>query len=335
MSKLPAYVKLLRIPGIAGLATPTVIGALSVGVYDPITLLILFIIGGLTASYGFILNDFADVELDSLVKELHGKPLVDGDISTKNAAAISVFLILSSFFFIFLLWRGQPFDEYKFMAAICILLAGLLGAFYDFYGKKIAGSDFFLAISISFIFLFGALSVGKPTDITWIIFLLTFNQSLHMNAVEGGIKDSDHDYKMGVSNLALGSGVRVKGNRIAIPRPFQAFSMTIRLWSAFLLFLPFFLLGYPYHAWQLIILAIATFGVLYFNYRLITLTVFDRSRIQKLIGIQSFLRYSLVPLMLIPILPNMLYSLILIVLPIVWYMIFTSFVGEKLFKPRM
>jgi 4-hydroxybenzoate polyprenyltransferase len=335
MSKIAAYVKLLRIPGIAGLATPTVIGALSVGVYDPFTLLILFIIGALMASYGFILNDFADVELDSLVKELHGKPLVDGDISTKNAAAISVFFILLSFFFVFLLWRGQPFNGYKFMAAVCIVLAGLFGAFYDFYGKKIAGSDFFLAISISFIFLFGALSVGKPTDITWIIFLLTFNQSLHMNAVEGGIKDADHDYKMGVSNLALASGVKVKGDHITIPRSFQVFSMAIRLWSACLLFIPFFLLGYSYQLWQLVILGLATFGVLYLNYRLLVLTVFDRSRIQKLIGTQSFLRYSLVPLMLLPILTTYFYPLFLIVLPIAWYMIFTSFVGEKLFKPRM
>ena len=151
-----------------------------------------------------------------------------------------------SYLFIFILWRGQEFDEFKFMAAICIILAGLMGAFYDFYGKKIAGSDFFLAISISFIFLFGALAVGKPNIITWIIFLLTFNQSLHMNAVEGGIKDSDHDFMMGVSNLALGSGVKVDKDKIFIPNSFKIFSMAIRIFSAILLFIPFLFFDYPY-----------------------------------------------------------------------------------------
>ena len=303
-------------------------------------IIILFIIGALTASYGFILNDFADVELDSLITALKGKPLVDGDISTKNAAAISVFFIMLSYLFIFILWRGQEFDEFKFMAAICILLAGLMGAFYDFFGKKIAGSDFFLAISISFIFLFGALAVGKPNIITWIIFLLTFNQSLHMNAVEGGIKDSDHDFMMGVSNLALGSGVKVNKDKIFIPISFKIFSMAIRIFSAILLFLPFILFNYPYYLWQIIILAISTFLVLFFNAKLVSLKVFDRNLIQRYIGVQSFLRYSLVPIMLISILNSMIdygwiFSIILIFLPIIWYIICTSLVGEKAFKPRM
>jgi len=334
MNKVAAYARLLRIPGLGGLAIPPVIAALTVGVYDFYNLVILFVIGAFVAIYGFVLNDYADVELDKLINELHGKPLVSGDISKKNAIAICVFSILFTFLFIFILWRGETLDNFKFAALICIFLAGILGSFYNLYGKKIVGSDFIVAISVAFVFLFGALSFGEPTVFTWIIFLLTFNNLTHMNAVEGGIKDADHDYMMGVKNIALSSGVKVDGDKIFIPLYFKVFGMGIRSFSAFLLFVPFIFYGYGYYIWQLIILAIATVGAIYFSVKLLSIKTFDRNTIRKYIGIQSFLRYSLVPIMLISVIGAM-YSVILIVFPIVWYIGFAPLLGEKLFKPRM
>ncbi len=334
MNKISAYAKLLRIPGLGALAIPPVIAAITVGVFDLDKLLILFIIGAFAAIYGFILNDYADVELDKLIKELHGKPLVSGDISRKNAIAICIFCILFSFLFIFILWYGSTLDIYKFAALLCILLAGFFGSIYNLYGKKIVGSDFLVAVSMSFVFLFGALSFGIPTLLTWIIFILTFNQTLHMNAVEGGIKDSDHDFIMRVNNIALRSGVKVDGNKIFIPHHFKAFGMGIRLFSAFLLFVPFVFFGYEYNLGQIIVLAVATLGVIYFSIKLLSIKTFDRDAIRKYIGLQSFLRYSLVPIMLVSVI-GILYSVILIIFPIVWYIIFTPLLGEKLFKPRM
>lgn len=334
MNKISAYAKLLRIPGLGALAIPPVIAAITVGVYDFYNLLILFVIGAFAAIYGFILNDYADVELDKLIKELHGKPLVSGDISRKNAITICVFCILFAFLFIFILWHGKTLDNFKFAAIICIILAGVLGSIYNLYGKKIAGSDFFVAISMGLVFLFGALSFGRPTILIWIIFLLTFNQTLHMNAVEGGIKDSDHDFIMGVNNIALRSGVKVDKDKIFIPHRFKAFGMGIRLFSTFLLFAPFVFFGYEYNLWQIVVLALATFGVIYFSVKLLSIKTFDRDTIRKYIGLQSFLRYSLVPIMLVSVI-GISYSVILIIFPIAWYIIFTPLLGEKLFKPRM
>lgn len=334
MNKLWAYGKLLRIPGLGALATPTVIGALTVGVFDLSSLVLLFFIGGFAAIFGFILNDYADVELDSLVPELQKKPLVSGDISRKTAVAISVFLIMGTFLLIFMLWRGTELNDTKFWGLFSIFLAGILGSIYNLYGKKIVGSDFLVAISMSFVFLFGAMSVGVPTPVTWVIFWLTFNQTLHMNAVEGGIKDIDHDYKMGVTNIASKAGVYVRGNSLVIPGGFKVFGMGIRLISAVLLFVPFFVFNYAYEVWQLAVLVVCTFLVLFFSMRLIMLKEWDRSKIRRFIGLQSFLRYSLVPIMLISII-GIVPSVILIVLPIGWYIVFTQLFGETLFKPRM
>lgn len=334
MEKISAYAKLLRIPGIGALGTTSVIGALTVGEFDLYNLLIVFLIGSFAAVYGFLLNDYVDVELDTLVDDLKKKPLVSGAVSKKSALMIAILLILITFLLISILYYGKTFDSYKFIGIFCIILAGILGSIYDIYGKKIVGSDFLVSISMSLVFLFGALSFGKPTIITWIIFVLTFNQAIHMNAVAGGIKDADHDYKMGVTNIAMSSGVKVKGNSLFIPNHFKAFGFGIRLFSAILLFAPFVFFGYEFYLWQIVILGFLTFIFLFLSFRFITFKTFDRSKIRKVIGIQSFLRYSLVPIMLIPIIGSIA-SFILIVFPIIWYIVFTPLLGEELFKPRM
>ena len=334
MTKIVAYARLLHIRGLGGLAIPPVIGALTVGVYDIYTLIILFIIGSFTAIYGFVLNDYADVGIDKLQKDHEMKPLVTAELTKRVALIISVFCIIFTFIFIAILWRETPFNSLKSVAILTVIIAALLGGIYNLYGKKIIGSDFLVGISMSFIFLFGAISVGEPTIITWVFFLLVFNQTLHMNAVEGGIKDADHDFIIGVKNIALSSGVKVDGEKIFIPNHFKAFGLAIRIFSAFLFFVPFVVFGYDYYLWQIVLLALLTFVFLYLSVKLVTIKTYDRNTIRKYIGVQSFLGYSLVPIMLISII-GVLYSIILIVLPVVWYMISAPLLEEKLFRPRM
>lgn len=334
MSKITAYARLLRIPGIGGLAIPPVIGAITVGVTDFFSLFIVFVIGALAALYGFILNDYADVEVDRLSKELSGRPLVSGEISKKTALFICVLFVIVTFGLIGFLYYDEAITNLRMGAFLCIIVAFILGSIYDFYGKKIVGSDFLVAVSMALVFLFGALSFGRPNVFTWVIFVLTFNNLLHMNAVEGGIKDSDHDPLIGVKNIASVMGVKVKEGSILIPNGFKVFSINIRLFSSFLLFAPFFIWNRSFEYWQIIILGLFTFGMLFFSLKLLSIKKFDRNLIRKYISIQSFLRYSLVPIMLISFI-GLKFSLLLIVFPIVWYIVFTPLIGEKFLKPRM
>lgn len=332
--KFVEYAKLLRLPGLGGLAIPSVYGAISIGVYDLHLLLLLFIVGAFSAIYGFVLNDYADVELDGLIEELKGKPLVKGTISRKNAVAICVLAIMFAFFFTFLIWHGKELNHYRFAAIASLTMAGILGSIYNLYGKKILGSDFLVAISMSLVFLYGALAVGQELGLlTWTIFFLVFNQTLHMNAVEGGIKDADHDHLMGVKNIASYAGVKVEEERIHVPPLFKAFGIGIRSFSAFLVFLPFFF-GMKYHYWQIALLLLLLLGVFYVEIRLLNLKNFQRAEIRKLIAAAAFLRYSVVPIMLISLI-GIIGGIMLIFLPIVWYVIFTPLLGIKLFQPEM
>jgi len=124
MNDLTAYAKLLRIPGLGGLAIPPVIGALTVNPnIELYTLILLFIIGSLAAIYGFVLNDYVDIDVDKLSNELKGRPLVSGKISQKKAVGICIFCVFFAFLLIFILFYGKVIEGYIFAAVISISLA--------------------------------------------------------------------------------------------------------------------------------------------------------------------------------------------------------------------
>jgi len=239
------YARLLRLPGLGGLSIATVFGAISVGVYDIKTLSILFLIGAFSAVYGFVLNDYADVEVDKLSKDLSNRPLVKGTISKKTALLICIICVIGAMSTIFLFFYKNQINFY--LGVLCIIIIAILGSTYDLFGKRFIGSDFLVALSEALLVIFGALIVlqdGTLNIITWVIFILTFNQLLYMNAVVGGLKDADHDYLMGVKNIALASGIKVaKDNRLIVPMSFKTFGLGIRFFSAVILFIPFAFYG--------------------------------------------------------------------------------------------
>jgi len=332
------YVKFLRLPGLGGLATPAVFGAISVGVTDLPTLLILLIIGAFSVIYGFVLNDWADVDIDKLTPELHERPLVKGTISKKTAIFICFLCVIGAFLTITFLFYKSEITYFKLLAVLCLSFAGFFGSIYNIYGKRIIGSDFLVSFSNGLIVLFGALAVTQQSIInviTWIIFLLTFNQLLYMNAVEGGLKDADHDYKIKVKNIALWMGVKVdENNNMIVPKKFKFFGLGIRFFSAVLVFIPFIFYGYSYEILQLAVLLLLIIGVLYSTIKMLNMKIFDRSKLRKLITSQAYLRYSMVPIMLVSII-GWYGGIILIFYPIVWYILLAPLSGEKAFKPRM
>jgi len=332
------YVRLLRLPGLGGLATPALFGAISVGVMDLHILGVIFLIGCFSTVYGFVLNDYLDVEVDKQTSELYERPLVKGTISKKTALVICVLSLFGTYLTILLFFYSTPITSSKIFAVICITLAGILGSLYNFYSKKIVGADFLVATSEFLMVLFGALAVTQENTIniiTWVIAFLTFNQLLYMNAVDGGVKDADHDYKQNVKNIASVLGVRVKENsEMIIPVGFKIFGICIRCFSGFLVFVPFLFYGYNYELYQVLLLLILIVLVLFFTLRLLNLKKFDRDKIKEIITSEAYLRYSLVPVMLISVI-GLFGSLILIVFPFVWYVLLAPLSGEKLFKPRI
>lgn len=335
-SKIIEYARLLRLPGLGGLSVAPVFGALSTGHVVLSDIVILFVIGALSSIYGFVLNDIIDVNVDKLSKDLMNRPLVKGEISLKTAQLICLLSFTLAFVLIFIFFFETTISFG--LALFAIIGSAVTGSLYNIYGKRIVGSDVLVALSEALLVLFGALVVAplnSMTIFTGIITILTFNQLLYMNAVEGGLKDADHDYLLNVKNIALKSGVIVNpSGTLHVPKSFQLFGIGIRLISIILVFSPFIFFNYPIELWNLVVLILFMLGVLLASEKMLWMKTFKRNKIRKLIIVQTFLRYSLVPLMLIPLVGGQ-WSLTLIFLPFIWYILFTPLIRGKLFTPEM
>lgn len=329
--RISDYARLLRLPGLGGLATAPVFGAMSVGYFDLKGLIVLFFIGTLSTIFGFVLNDIIDVSVDKLSKDLYNRPLVKGTISKNTASAIVIMSFILTFIVIFLFFYNDKLTFY--IGLLCIIISAISGSIYNFYGKKIIGSDIFVGLSEGLLVLFGGYIVlqdGSINILTWVIAILTFNQMFYMNAIENGLKDSDHDYLKKVKNIALKLGVKVdEYKKLNIPLSFKSIGLGIRLFSAGIVFIPFLFYRNSYEFWHIGLLLMFVIFFLILSIRFLSLKKFDRNKIRKLIMGQALVRYMIVPIMLIPFIGN-LYAFILIILPFVWYGVFTNFIVEKL-----
>ena len=329
------YLRLIRLPGALGIALTPVFGAISLVIISLSVLLPLLLIGFFSKIYGFVLNDYMDVSVDRLSKELSQRALVKGTVSKHAALLILLVCFFAAYLAIFIFfYRNTPTFFY---GLICIILADVLGLIYNIYGKRFVGSDFFIALAEAFLFLFGAFMVfetGALGVLTWVLFILIILQVFYENAIEGGLKDVDHDFLRGVKNIALVSGVRVTEDKnVFIPLHFQLIGIGVGVLSVFVLFVPFIFYNIHYELWQISVLIVIVAVVLIQSIRMLLMKHFDRNKLRRLISSGLFFRYSIVPILLVSFV-GVLYAVVLIMLPLVWYLFFSVLIGEKLFEPE-
>jgi 4-hydroxybenzoate polyprenyltransferase len=329
------YMHLLRIPGLIGLAITPVAGALSVGNTSLTMLVALFFIGAISKIYGFVMNDYFDVEVDRLSPDLSQRALVKGTVTKKQALIIIVSCFFIGYIAIFAFFYQHGY--FFFVALLCVIIADVLSFVYNKYGKRFIGSDFLIALAESFFFLFGAAAVlpdGSFSPLVWVLFVILFNEQLYMNAIIGGLKDADHDYQMNVQNIALASGVKVgRENTLVVPLSFKLFGVGERLTSAVLVFVPFLFLGIHYKLWQIVLLTILFVLLIIECMYMLNRQRFDRKELRKLIGLQLITWHSCIPIILVSIV-GPLYPLLLVAAPMLWFIFFSSLMGQKLDAPQ-
>jgi 4-hydroxybenzoate polyprenyltransferase len=333
--KLVEYIKLIRLPGWGAYCITAVFGAITVGVLDPVLLAILFIIGGFVTLYGFVLNDYIDVATDNLSEDLTQRPLVKGSIPRSHALYISIAGVLGAYILIIISMIFGLFIQ-QINTLIVFTIAVILAAIYNIYGKKFPGADVFVAGATAVYCIFGALAVSKTiTPLTWVVTIVTFFQVMYLNAIIGGLKDADHDYKLGVKNIALTFGVKVKEKQLIIPLKFIFLALLFRTGSLIVMYYPIFFIkdGYQYQLWQPIIMGLMFIGVFAATIKMLSLKQFIRNDLRKLISIQAFLRYSIVPVMLLMITGYPI-GIFLIFFPFLWFAIFNRLLYGSSSKPE-
>lgn len=87
--------------------------------------------------FGFVLNEYADLEIDKASSDLVAKPLVRGTVPRGHALIIALGSLIAAYVLAIFFFFKLPVLT---VFTISIALAGI----YDSVGKKLAGADFLL-----------------------------------------------------------------------------------------------------------------------------------------------------------------------------------------------
>ncbi len=330
--KIRAYFRLLRFHAGAQEALFLLIGALVVGMRDILLLAIIFVIGLLFHIFGHVLNDYLDIAVDKKSAELKIKPLVSNIIPISHALIIIILSVVAGYILAIIFFP-------KIYAILFLTLGFLFGGLYDIFGKKFPGiSDAIIASSFTFAYFFGVSTVTISfTNLVYIVGGLIFVGIIFANVVEGGLKDIDHDYIGGKRTLAIIMGVKVKDGKLKVSRNFSSFAYALLTISFILLILllyqPEINFFKPNYA-LLVLVEIFLFGIIFSCYKLLTLREFDRSRVKRLYfvintGVGILLLIGLLPIIGIEI------FLILLIVPVAWYIIFNMLLYGKAILPAI
>ncbi len=330
--KIKAYFQLLRFHAAASESTLILLGALLMGLRDIFMLFILFLIGLFYHIYGYVLNDYADLELDKQSPDLSKKPLVSGTIPKEHALLLTLIGLIGGYILMVIYVRtAASFFLYS--------LAIILGGVYDLYGKKVPGiSDFIIAGSLTFSFFFGASIVpGQVSIPVYLTGLLIFVAIVFVNVVEGGLKDVDHDYLTGGKTLAILLGVKVQENRLLMTKKFIGFGYGL-IGACFFLLL--FLFKQPeidiVHGqnFELPIVVILLVIILVLTVRFFQIKTFDRSKIKRMYAVINGLAGVLLFFGIYPLI-GLVALVVLLTLPVTWYVLFNMLLYKKPLQPRV
>jgi 4-hydroxybenzoate polyprenyltransferase len=329
------YLRLFRFHAVSMETTIILIGALLMGQRDLVILSIIFLIGLFGHICGYVLNDYADIEVDKISHELREKPLVSGTIPKNNALIIGFITALISYLLVFIFFPNL-------LTILLLGLATVLTIVYNFLGKKIPGSDAIVAATVVVFFLMSASSLDKPlSNLVYIVGLIFLFDIIFINIVEGGLKDVDHDYLSGAKTLATVTGVKVIDGKLITTEKFLTISYTIRAIYIFMIIL----LGFQpeiniwfssdvYHIIVGVVAIIFMIIVFFGSYKFLTLKVFDRSKMKRLYGGINAASGILYIVILSPLL-GLGITLFLLLFPVTWYTVFNTILYGKPMQPRV
>ncbi len=311
------YLKLSRSFNAVLTGVSPVMGAIAMEEYNIITLFFLFLIGFFGHTYGFVLNDIIDYNIDKTSKEISDRPLVSGTISIKKAWIYAIFSMIISFIIAFYL----AFITNIYYPIFILALSAIFVTIYDLISKKISGMDIILTISIFFLILYGASTVVNDifnvTKLALIVCILGSIQVLFMNAIAAGMKDIGNDYKRGARTLAIKMGVRIINGELKVPFTFKSLAYGIQLVDILIVFLPFFIVWnvtklsiLQYLQWGIIIII----GIILFvlSSKLLNMKYFNRKKARMYIGSHYMINFTIVPIMLMTLNP---WAIIIMFLP--------------------
>jgi 4-hydroxybenzoate polyprenyltransferase len=330
------YLKLARSFNAVLTGISPVMGAIAMQQYDIITLILLFLIGFLGHTFGFVFNDIIDYNIDKSSKEISDRPLISGTISLRSAWIFAFGSMAGAF--LIALYLAVTMQH--FFPLLILAISASFIALYDLVSKKFPLTDVFVAIGVFFLIIYGASTTTSTltslTSLTWIVCVLGAIQVLIMQIIAGGMKDIENDFQRGARTLAIQMGVRVTEGKLQVPSSFKALAYGIQLVDLIIVFLPFIIIWnirtlslFQYIQWASLIFV----GILMFflSHKLLTMERFERTKARKLIGSHYMINFTIVPIMLMSLNP---WAGILMFFPGLGFIFFNLILHGTLLQPK-
>ena len=333
------YLKLARSFNAVLTGISPVMGAIAMKQYDILSLFLLFLVGFLGHTFGFVFNDIVDYKIDKYSKEISDRPLISGTISVKKAWVFAIASMIAAFIIAIYI----AVTTHSFFPIVVLVISSFFIILYDLTSKKFPFTDILVAIGIFFLILYGAFYGDTPvknindiTKLAWIVCVLGSIQVLFMQIVAGGMKDIENDFMKGAKTLAVQMGVRIVNGNLKVSSSFKTLAYSIQLTDILIVFLPFFIIQnfskspiLQYFQWLiLVIIAILMF---FLSHKLLSMKRFERFRARKLIGSHYVTNFALVPIMLMSLNP---WSGLLVFFPAVGYILSNIIVHGTILQPK-
>ncbi len=228
MNKLRAYLQLMRLYGIFIVMMP-VMGAIANGIFHHLSLLLL--VGIFANIFGFVQNDYFDIEIDRKSGYVADRPLASGVVSEKEAIVLMVALFLASILITMLF-----FSPFSFLF---LLLYYLFYTIYNKFSKKFAWMEYSLGLAAMMIFLAGSFSFKNSISFSCILAsLLPLLKYVFNVGVSANLKDIKYDLMQGVATTPTVFGVKTD-EEIHIPSSFVYYAYGIKILFILISFLIF------------------------------------------------------------------------------------------------
>ncbi|RLF40572.1 MAG: hypothetical protein DRN12_05115 [Thermoplasmata archaeon] len=336
--KIREYLKLARSFNAVLTGISPVMGAIAMQQFNIIYLFLLFLVGFLGHTYGFVLNDILDYRIDKDSEEISDRPLVSGTISIRQAWIFAI----SSMVIAFIIAIGLCSITMNYLPLVILFFSAFFITIYDLISKKLPFMDIFVAIAIFLLILFGAF-FGNPiarnfSDISllaWVVCILGAIQVMFMQVVAGGLKDVENDYRKGARTGAIALGVRIDKGRLIISNAFRIVAYGIQIIDMTVVFLPFFIIWNDrfglFHYIQWILLVFIGFLMFYFSSKLLFMKKFERDYARKFIGLHYITNFAIVPIMLMRLNP---WAGLLVFFPALGFILSNLILHGTLLQPK-
>ena len=202
IQKLDAYERLMRLDkpiGILLLMWPTLWALLIAGQGKPDWIVVLIFATGtvLMRSAGCVMNDIADSEYDGLVERTQHRPLVNNEVSKKEACILAIGLSLVAFALVCML---------NTLTIKLSVVAMLLAASYPFTKRFLSIPQAYLGIAFgwSIPMAFSAI-LGNIPAIAWVLLMANIFWAIAYDT-EYAMVDREDDLKIGIKSSAITFG---------------------------------------------------------------------------------------------------------------------------------